>query len=360
LFCIINLNNLLITSKQFWEVIIMNSKIFLATNGPGLARATCGYDGGWSVEFVEPDLDVRCLAADPLNPNIVYAGTQTRGVFRSEDKGSSWSPVGLSRQMVKSLAVSYHQPGVVYAGLKPASIFISKDSGEEWQELKSFQNIRGRRFWRSPAEPPDWRAYVMGLSLSPVDKNLIVAGIEFGAVVVSQDGGKTWSNHRKGALRDCHTLKFNPRNGKWVYEAGGGGAAVSSDGGNSWRQPKSGLDKRYGWSCAADPERPEVWYISSSPFSAGGLSFEPAAHVLGRSNAAIYRSAGGAAWEKLGGGLPDPLNYMANDLVTDPDAPGHIYAGLANGDVWHSANYGDTWSQMPFNLMGVQRLLILG
>jgi hypothetical protein len=337
----------------------MRSLAFLATTGPGLARAFCGPDGNWSVEHIQQDQDVRCITADPLNPQVVYAGTRDRGVLRSEDGGSSWSYVGLSGQLVRSLAVSPHEQGVVYAGLKPASVFVTRDGGENWSELESFKRIRGRGWWRSPAEPPDWRAYVMGLAISPTDPDRIAAGIEFGAVVISSDGGKTWSNHRKGALRDCHTLKFHPVNGNWVYEAGGGGAAFSNDGGVSWRQPKNGLDKRYGWSCAADPERPEVWYVSSSPFSAGGLSFEPAAHVIGKSNAAIYRSSGGAAWEKLGGGLPDPLNYMANDLATDPGAPGHVFAGLANGDIWHSVNYGDTWTKMPFNMKRIHRLLIL-
>lgn len=338
---------------------MMRSRTFLATTGPGLGRAFCGPDGKWSVEFIQQDQDIRCIAADPLNSQFVYAGTRDKGVLRSEDGGATWAFMGLSGHLVRSLAVSPHERGVVYAGLKPASVIMSRDGGENWAELESFRRIRGRRWWRSPAEPPDWRAYVMGLAISPTDPDRIAAGIEFGAVVFSQDGGNTWSNHRKGALRDCHTLKFHPKNGQWIYEAGGGGAAVSSDGAQTWRQPKSGLDRRYGWSCAADPDRPEVWYVSASPFSAGGLSFEPAAHLIGRSNAGIYRASGNAAWEKLGGGLPDPLNYMANDLVTVPDSPGHVYAGLVNGDVWHSIDFGDTWSRMPFNLKRIHRMLIL-
>jgi hypothetical protein len=337
----------------------MNANKFIATTGRGLACATRGQNGDWSVDLSLQDQDVRCLATDPLDSQVVYAGTQGNGVLRSEDQGASWTPAGLKGRMVKSIAVSPHEAGVVYAGLKPASIFVTRNYGQDWVELESFQRIRGRGWWRSPAEPPDWRAYVMGLSVSPTDPNVLVAGIEFGAVVRSTDGGKTWSNHRKGSLRDCHSLTFHAHDGSWVYEAGGGGAAMSSDGGHTWRQPKSGLDRRYGWACAADPERPEVWYVSASPFSAGGISFEPAAHVLGKSNAAIYRSAGGAAWERLGGGLPDPLNYMANALLTNPSAPGHVYAGLANGEVWHSPDYGDHWSCLPLNMGGIQFRLVM-
>lgn len=336
----------------------MNANIFLATTGRGLARAIRGVDNSWSVEFTLEDQDVRCLATDPLDANIFYAGTQGNGVLRSDDQGKTWSPSGLAGHIVKSLAVSPHEPGVVYAGTKPPCVFISWDGGGEWTELESFRRIRGRWWWRSPAEPPDWRAYVQGLSLSPTDRNVIVAGIEFGALVLSVDGGMTWSNHCKGALRDCHTLTFHTKDGNWIYECGGGGAAVSRDGGVNWQRPKAGLDRRYGWACAADPERPEVWYISASPLSSGGLSFEPAAHVDGKANAAIYRSSGGAAWEKLGGGLPEPLNYMAYALLTDTNAPGHLYAGLSDGDIWHSADYGDNWEKLPFNLGGIHRTLI--
>ena len=100
-----------------------------------------------------------------------------------------------------------------------------------------------------------------------------------------------------------------------------------------------------------------MWYFSASPFSAGGLSFEPAAHVDGKANVAIYRSAGGAAWERLRGGLPEPMSYMAYALLTDPIAPGHVYAGMANGDVWHSPDYGDNWKMLSFNLRGIHSQL---
>lgn len=303
--------------------------------------------------------DVRCLAADPLNPNMVYAGTQGNGVLRSSDGGQTWKAAGLSGRVIKALAVSQVVPGVVYAGTKPPAVFVSQDDGATWNELVSFQRVRAW-WWRSPAEP-DLGAYLQAIALSPTDANVILIGIEAGAVVRSGDGGRTWEGHRSGALRDCHSLIAHATNGDWLYEAGGTGvgAACSRDGGITWRQPKDGLDRHYGWACAADPARPEVWYVSLSPMFTWAQPGVPAAHVEGHANAAIYRSVGGAAWQKLGGGLPQPLNHMAYALLTDPAAPGHVYAGLSNGDVWHSANHGDTWTQLPFNLMGIHRTLIM-
>jgi len=60
--------------------------------------------------------------------------------------------------------------------------------------------------------------------------------------------------------------------------------------------------------------------------------FSPPAHVDGKANASIYRSVGCAAREKLSGGLPEPLDYLAYALLIDPSAAGHLYAGLANGE----------------------------
>ena len=61
----------------------------------------------------------------------------------------------------------------------------------------------------------------------------------------------------------------------------------------------------------------------------------------------------------LAGGLPQPLNYMAYALITDPESPGHIYSGLSNGEVWHSDDYGDHWNSMPFHLKSIHRSLIM-
>jgi hypothetical protein len=69
---------------------------------------------------------------------------------------------------------------------------------------------------------------------------------------------------------------------------------------------------------------------------------------------------GGAGWQKLAGGLPQPLDYMAYALVTDPQNSGHLYAGLSNGEVWFSADYGDAWEKLPLNLVGIRNMLLVG
>ena len=334
----------------------MSANIFIATTGNGLARAE-RQAAGWTVERLLSDQDVRCLAVDPLHAGVMYAGTQN-GVLRSADAGKTWQVAGLSGHMLRALAVSRAEPGTIYAGTKPARLWVSRDSGANWSEIEAFRRLPGQRWWRTPSEMP-FTAYVQGIALSPTDPNVIVVGIEAGAVVRSADGGRTWTTHRKGAVRDCHTLTFHATDGNWVYEAGGTGVGVafSRDAGEGWTQPSEGLDRHYGWACAADSGQPEVWYMSASPMPKGLTP--PPAHIDGKANAGIYRRRGASRWEKLAGGLPDPLNYMAYALLTDPQQPGHVYAGLSSGEVWHSADYGDHWQVMPFHLNSIHRSLIM-
>ena len=268
-----------------------------------------------------------------------------------EIANNTCSEAMITAPQITSHAAAPSDPSVLYLGTKPPRVFASEDSGESWVELIEFQKIPWRWFWRYPAELP-FSAYVQALAVSPSDPEVILAGIEAGAVVRSGDGGLTWEGHREGAVRDCHTLAFHSSDGKWAYEAGGTGAAVSNDGGMTWSQPRTGLDRHYWYAVAADRREPSTWYVSASP---GAFK----AHGNGKAQAFIYRMREDGRWERLSGGLPQPLNHMPNALVAPPDSQEELYAGLSNGDVWRSPNRGDIWEQVPLNLGSIERSLIV-
>lgn len=330
----------------------MPANIFLAANGPGITRAF-RHEDHFHTESLLPDVDVRCFAADPHHPGVILAGTQGSGLLLSEDSGKTWQPAGMLGKMVKSIAFSRSDPNIVYVGLKPPAVFKSTDGGLHWAECEAFQSIPSLPDWWSPAEPPG-TAYVYGLTVHPDDPDMVLAGVEYGAVVRSEDGGASWTDHLHDSIEDCHTLMFHPMNGNYAYEGGGSGlgGAISTDAGKTWVQPSGGLDDRhYGWACTADSADPLTWYVAVSP--GPGV-----AHRDGTARAAIYRSRGGEAWVKLGGGLPDPIPNMPYALFSDE--PGHLYAGLRNGDIWFSADYGDSWQQLPLNVGHLEyRLLML-
>jgi hypothetical protein len=121
------------------------------------------------------------------------------------------------------------------------------------------------------------------------------------------------------------------------------------DGGRTWRKAGSGLAKHYGVTCVADPEDPEVWYVAVAS-GAGKAYCEEAEACLYRSDVEGWKAFG---WED------HPMRHMPLSLVTDPAQPGSLYAGVRRGDVWHSPDYGNTWSKMPFNLGAVWRTLVI-
>lgn len=321
----------------------MNQRIILTSANGDIRRAVCSSRGDWRVEQLQAGLSINCLAVDPSNNRMVYAGAEN-GILQSADCGETWHPCGLMGHIVKSVAVSPHDPDLIYAGTKPALMFLSRDRGQTWTELDGFRRIPNRWWWFSPAEPPDRRPYVFAIAPSPTERDVILAGVEFGAVSRSEDGGQTWSAHRPGALRDCHSLKFHHSNGCRVYEAGGGGASFSQDGGLTFQKANRGLAKKYGIVCAADPLEPEVWYVcaGSSPFNAFGKN----------PGVFLYRSKGESGWQPIGW-EPHPLTATPTALVTLPGAPGQLYAGLKNGDVWLTRDYGDSWEKLPINMSGI-------
>lgn len=325
--------------------------VFLAIADRRIVRAECRGESGWRVDTVLEGPSPVTLAADPNRPDIVYAGTQGNGIYRSGDRGRSWNSLGLAGRIVKSIAISPTDTDVIYAGVKPAAVYKTTDGGGHWAELDGFRRIPNRWWWFSPAEPP-FRPYVNALSVSPSDPNVVLAGIELGAVVRSEDGGRTWSRHLDGALRDCHSLLFHHFDGQWVYEAGGtgGGAAISRDGGRTWKQPKGGLAQKYGVICAADPARPEAWYVALAP--------NPGKAYGENAEAYLYRASAGADWQPIGW-APHPMGQMPRALVTRDGAPGQLFVGTTYGEVWHATDYGDSWRRLPFDLGGGLSLLVL-
>ena len=200
---------------------------------------------------------------------------------------------------------------------EPARVWVTHSGGARWEAQASFRRRRSW-FWWSPAERPH-TAYVQSLAVAPTDPDILLAGIEAGALVRSNDGGRTWSGHLRRASRDPHVVAFHPADGAWAYEGGGTGPAVSSDGGMTWRKVTDGLDRRYCGAVAADPTQPERWYVAAA---AGPRR----AHGQGHAGAAVLRAG------------PDGCVITADDLPAMPyllasPAPAELVAVLANGEV---------------------------
>ena len=284
-----------------------------------------------TVELTLKECGARCLAVDPKDPDTVYAGTSDEGLFKSSDGGRSWERLwGVAHPRVTSVAVSAVN-GAVYAGTEPSSLFVSRDGGGSWRELEGLKNLPSAPTWSFPPRP--WTSHVRSIALSYEDPDLIVAGIELGGVVRSEDGGESWQDQRPGAYADCHNLGTHAGAPNTVYEAAGGGFAQSEDFGDSWAAADEGLAQRYVWGLAVDREDPTLLYVSA----AAGPG---RAHGGGSSDAAIYRRRAVAGWEPV----VERLTEFPYALVADPEMSGALYAGFGDGTILHSSGTGTNWT----------------
>lgn len=311
-------------------------KQFVAT-GEDLICCVQEQDGQWQASRLTSGRGMQCLAVDSRQPGVLYGGSRGEGVWRSDSAGNDWTRLEFPEADVFALAVS-PADGAVYAGTEPSKLFVSRDDGRSWGELTALQDIPSRPTWSFPPRP--WTSHVRSIAPNPHDARLLLAGIELGGIMRSEDGGETWSDHPPGAQKDVHALAWHPTVPGRAYEAGGGGAAWSPNGGLSWQPADEGRDRHYTWGLAVDPDDPECWYVSVSP--------NPRlAHQSDKSaEAHIYRWRSGGPWEALGGGLPEPLESFPYALAMNSSS---LFAGLRDGRIYQSEDRGEHWSQLAIH-----------
>jgi photosystem II stability/assembly factor-like uncharacterized protein len=295
----------------------------------------------WESASLLDDAPARCLAVDD---GRLLVGTRD-GALLSTDEGATWKRAELPESDIFSVAIGATDD-TLFVGTEPSRLFRSRD-GERWDELLALQAIPSRERWSFPPRP--WTSHVRWIAPDPHRPERLLVGIELGGLMYSDDGGESFSDHRPGAERDVHTLAWHPRIDGRAYEAGGGGAAWSSDGGWSWEPADNGRPHRYCWALAVDVDDPDRWYVSAAhgPYEA---------HSGGPAQAGLYRWEGAGPWEPIEAGLPRPLDSMPYALGT---SAGEVFAGLADGRLFHSADRGDTWEEVPVRVGAIVAMVVV-
>ena len=122
-------------------------------------------------------LGVNVLAVDPLNSDIVYAGS-TKGLFRSTNRAEYWEQIGqgLSEQFISTLVVHPTNPDILYIG-GPGGVLKTSDRGKTWQlRNQGLATINVRTIAMSQANP-----------------QLLYAGTNGSGLYRSTDGGERWT-----------------------------------------------------------------------------------------------------------------------------------------------------------------------
>lgn len=306
-------------------------------------------NGAWQADRQLEGLPTQCVAADPLRPERLYCGTFGQGLWRSEDAGSSWRPVGegIRSPQIMSVAVSRAERagdwGVVYAGTEPTALYRSTDGGGTWRELPALLDLPSAPTWSFPPRP--YTSHVRAIGLDPNQAGRLYVAIEAGALVRSFDGGQSWEDRRPDGPFDTHTLGLPPQKPGRIYSAAGDGFmrpgqgfAESRDGGDTWQRPGIGLRHHYLWGLAVDPGNPDALVISAAPGP-------DQAHNPTRAESAIYRRTGGGAWQQVQDGLPTPRGMLASTLASNEAELGVFYAANNHG-VYRSPDTGLTWERI--------------
>src|SRR5262249_39880149 len=137
-------------------------------------------DGGlsWSRrQFGSPAVYVIAVAVDPLSPNIVYAGTQNEGLFKSTDYGDTWKSVGSGVSVITYLTPDPTQSGRLFASTSTA-FFLSEDGGATWTNVLNM---------------PAWT-----VTIDPQKPSTVYATTRTRGVFRSSDGGRTWQEINSG------------------------------------------------------------------------------------------------------------------------------------------------------------------
>ena len=188
------------------------------------------------------------------NPNVIYAGAASGGIFKSTDGGLHWTPIFDSQPVssIGALMVAPSDPNVVWAGTGEPfirshislgwGVFKSLDAGKSWTRMGLENTGRIARVIIDPRDPDRVYAAALGHLYGPQAEK---------GVYRTTDGGKTWEkvlfvNDSSGA----NELVMDPTNPRvlyatfwqmeihtWGRTSGGAGSGIwkSTDGGTTWK-----------------------------------------------------------------------------------------------------------------------------
>ena len=273
-----------------------------------------------------------CLAADPLGHGRAWCGSHRGGVFRSDDGGRSWQLVGLAGRLIMAVTPSPVERDVVWVGTEPSEVWRSGNAGTTWEQTGRLETLSSASEWSFPPRPDTH--HVRWIACHPLDPERLWVAIEAGALVSTNDHGRTWRDRVPGGPRDTHELAIHHKVPATLRVSAGDGYFESHDAGITWRSPSAGLEVEYLRSVAIDPEQPEVVIVSAS-------SGPHSAYAAGHSDGRLYRRITPDGWVRVHDGWPEPASTVAPLLSAGAKA-GELWAADERG-VHRSEDGGKSW-----------------
>ena len=342
------------------------------------------------------------LKGSPVDPNRIYA-SQTSGWFgqviqRSDDGGKTWhqpgtppgetsGPGGMPKgesnkfaydtaaapltthqwydgtqhpwefKRVWHLEPSLDDPDTVYAGVEDAALFVSQDGGKNWKELAG---LRGH------GTGPNWAPGAGGMGahtilIDPKNHDRMYVAISAAGAFRTEDRGKTWKPITKGLhsaflpnptaeIGHCvHRIALHPDRPDVLFMQKHWDVLRTDNSGDQWREVSGSLPTDFGFVIDVHAHEPETIYVV--PIKSDGEHFP----IEGKLR--VYRSrTGGNEWEPLTKGLPQEhcyVNVLRDAMAIDRLDKCGVYFGTTGGQVYCSADSGDTWQAIVRDLPAV-------
>ncbi|MEO5804505.1 MAG: exo-alpha-sialidase [Verrucomicrobiota bacterium] len=339
------------------------------------------------------------LKGSPVAPNRIYA-SQTSGWFgqilqRSDDGGKTWEPPGSnpadligpegmpkaeSNKFVYEGSVGTHKwydgtqhpwefkrvwhiepsltdPDTAYAGVEDAALFKTTDGGKNWKELPGLRNTKGN-LW----QPGAGGMAVHTILLDPKNEKRMFVAISAAGAFRTDDGGKTWKPINRGLksqyelpdpdaeVGHCvHRIAMHPSRPDVLFMQKHWDVLRTDNAGDQWTEVSGNLPSDFGFPIDVHFHEPETIYVV--PIKSDSEHFPPDGKLR------VYRSkTGGNEWEALTKGLPQKdcyVNVLRDAMCVDQMDPCGIYFGTTGGQVYGSADSGDTWKAIVHDLPAV-------
>jgi hypothetical protein len=358
-------------------------RVLVGTKKGAFILTADGKRQNWTVNGPHfPGWEIYHLKGSPADPNRLYA-SQNTGWFgqlmqRSKDGGATWEPV--DNKFVYEGTTGTHQwydgtphpwefkrvwhvepslsdPDTVYAGVEDAAMFRTTDGGTSWHELPGLRNHGSGSKW----QPGAGGLGLHTILLDPTNPQRMFIAISAAGAFRTDDGGTTWTAINRGLrsqyipdpdaeVGHCvHRIAMHPSRPNTLFMQKHWDVMRTDDAGGQWTEVSGNLPTDFGFPIDVHAHEPETIYVV--PITSDSHHFPPEGKLR------VYRSrTGGHEWEPLTKGLPQQdcyVNVLRDAMAVDRLDSCGIYFGTTGGQVYASADAGDSWTPIVRDLPAV-------
>ncbi len=148
--------------------------------------------------------NVYCIDQSAVNPDILYCGTETGGIYKTTDRAQNWAHASANALMrsVTSIRIHPANPDIVYAGDVEGRVYRTNDGGQNWQLLLEIPDLE-----------QDGINDINDIAINPSNANIILV-VGYGGLYRSTNAGQNWTQLYTEA---CWDVEIHPTQHNIVY-----------------------------------------------------------------------------------------------------------------------------------------------